>query len=323
VETRTGRLRARWLVLVLGGILFAAAVVLGPVTNADAQGQGKGQGKAQGQSQGQVQENSDTQGESVAERGGGQVKCLIEHTTGEGTPKILRIAAPAVRAHVANHEGDKLVAGQVAQDPVCVAAEKAGQDRDGDGDTNTCNPKGAVVTVTNTDKSGTLTIGDTVTVNFADTVVQPIDTDFSITLQGTGSPTQQVVLNAANTSTPEVKEGNLVLTVDQALTPALPITDVTVTAATGIGCEEDSTSQAQALSTETATLSGTATATESGGPALKTSSGKTIKLSAKTDKGEKHLEALAKKDAKVKVRGKKDGDTLEVTKVKSTKAKKK
>lgn len=72
-----------------------------------------------------------------------------------------------------------------------------------------------------------------------------------------------------------------------------------------------------------ATVSGTVTATESDQPALKTSNGKTLKLSTKTDKGEKRLEALAKKDAKVKVRGNKDGDTLEVTKVKSTKAKKK
>lgn len=51
--------------------------------------------------------------------------------------------------------------------------------------------------------------------------------------------------------------------------------------------------------------------------------GKTLKLSAKTEKGEKRLDALAKKDAKVNVRGKKDGDTLEVTKVKSAKANKK
>ncbi len=317
MENRMCRLRDRWLVLVLGGILLATTVLFGTVTNADAQGQGKG--KAQGQTQGQVQENSRAQGGGAAEGGRGQVKCLIEHTTGEGTTKTLRIAAPAVRAHVANH-GDELAEGE--EQEACIAAEQAGQGPD-DGGTDACNIEAAEVQVGDNEQSGTLTSGDTVTVDLDATVVSPIDPNFSITLQGTDGPTQQVILDETNTSAAEVTEGNLVLTVDQALTAALPITDITVADATGIECEGDTTPPILAPSTGTASLSGTVTTTNSGEPALKTSSGKTLKLSAKTDKGEQRLDALAKKDAKVKVRGKKSGDTLEVTKVKSAKAKKK
>jgi hypothetical protein len=246
---------------------------------------------------------------------------LIEHTTGEGTTKTLRIAAPAVRAHVANH-GDSLADGEDQE--ACIAAEQAGQGSDGGG-TDTCNIEAAVVQVGDTDQSVTLTPGDSVTVDLDAPVVSPIDPNFSIKLQGTGAPTQQVVLNETNTSVAEVTGGNLVLTVDpsSSITPALPITGITVAQATGIECEGNITSQVPAPSTGTAFLSGTVTATKSGEPALKTSSGKKLKLSAKTEKGEKRLDALAKKDAKVKVEGKKSGDTLEVTKVKSAKAKKK
>jgi hypothetical protein len=118
METRTGRLRARWLVLVLGGILLATTVLFGPVTNAGAQGQSQAKGKAQGQSQGkgksqdqvkgQVQgadeaEGGDEgEGEDEAEGGGGQPKVTLCHK-GKNT---ITVGAPAVEAHLAH--GDNL-----------------------------------------------------------------------------------------------------------------------------------------------------------------------------------------------------------------------
>jgi hypothetical protein len=44
------RLRDRWLVLVLGGILLATTVLFGPVTSADAQGQGRVRGRPKAKS---------------------------------------------------------------------------------------------------------------------------------------------------------------------------------------------------------------------------------------------------------------------------------
>ncbi len=88
METRTGRLRTRWLVLVLGGILLATTVLFGPVTNADAQGQSQAKGKAQGQSQ--------VQGTDEAEGGGGQEKVTLCHK-GKNT---ITVGAPAEAAHL-------------------------------------------------------------------------------------------------------------------------------------------------------------------------------------------------------------------------------
>ncbi len=142
--------------------------------------------------------------------------------------------------------------------------------------------------------------------------------------------------NAAFSVSEDPQAPGILITVNSTPTEPLPIEGLTVESTTGIDCE---VGQAGALTGalaatrsgdtalrskdgKTATVSGTVTE-KSGEPALKMSSGKTLKLLAKADKGEKRLEALVKKDAKVKVRGKKDGDTLEVTKVKSTKVKKK
>ena len=48
-----------------------------------------------------------------------------------------------------------------------------------------------------------------------------------------------------------------------------------------------------------------------------------LELEVKSTKGEKRLEALAKKKTKVKVTGKKSGNTLEVSQLKTTKGKQK
>jgi hypothetical protein len=238
---------------------------------------------------------------------------LIEHTTGEGTTKILRIAAPAVRAHVANHD-DKLAAGEDKE--ACLDAEAAGQDRDGGGTDDTCGIVGVTAAAASGGGSNTIVTVDT------DSDVDPVLGDnWSVTLtDADGIPT--VVIDASNvTVNPAVTDGNISLTVPTTLLAGLDTANLTVTT-DDITCPEETIAEVPAPSTGTATLSGTVTTTKSGEPALKTSSGKTFKLSTKTDKGKKRLGALAKKDTKVKVQGKKSGDTLEVTKLKRTKAKK-
>src|SRR5215203_325676 len=99
-----GKLRARWLVLVLGGILLAAAMLVGGAGNADAQGQSQGKGKAQGQEKGK------SQGGDEAEGGGGQDNKVTLCHMPPGNPEnahVITVGAPAVKAHVAH--GDKVI----------------------------------------------------------------------------------------------------------------------------------------------------------------------------------------------------------------------
>jgi hypothetical protein len=94
VETRMTRLRARWLVLLLGGILLATTVLVGGAGDAEAQSQGKGQGQAKGQTQG----GDEAEDADEAEGGGGQEKVTLCHK-GKTT---ITVGAPAVKAHEAH-----------------------------------------------------------------------------------------------------------------------------------------------------------------------------------------------------------------------------
>jgi len=108
-----GRLRARLLVLVLGGILVATAVLFGGATDADAQGKGQAKGKAQ--AQGQSQENGwppghnkvavchKPLGETTDEETGEEP----EEELAEETGHILYLPEPALRAHKAH--GDTVI----------------------------------------------------------------------------------------------------------------------------------------------------------------------------------------------------------------------
>jgi hypothetical protein len=84
------------------------------------------------------------------------------------------------------------------------------------------------------------------------------------------------------------------------------------------GCEDADDNDEADIVVAAGTLS-----TKSGEPVLKVRGGDVLKLEAKSTKGEKRLEALAKKTTKVKVTGKKSGNTLEVSQLKTTKGKQK
>jgi uncharacterized protein YkwD len=112
-----GRLRARLLVLVLGGILVATAALFGGATDADAQVQGQAKGKAQVQGKGQDQENGwppghnkvavchkplvETTDEETDEEPGEEP----EEELAEETGHILYLPPPAAAAH--ERHGDK------------------------------------------------------------------------------------------------------------------------------------------------------------------------------------------------------------------------
>jgi hypothetical protein len=128
-----------------------------------------------------------------------------------------------------------------------------------------------------------------------------IDTQAAITLRGPdGNINLTIGTNAIATTTDT----------ELRLTPnpntgtdftGFPVGDLTVSSVAGITCPAP-----------TATLSGTLSETTAGDVALKTSDGKALKLSTKSAKTEKALQDLAKRDAKVEVKGLKKGDALEV-----------
>ena len=320
METRIGRLRARWLVLVLGGILLATTVLFGPVTNAEAQGQSQAKGKSQGKVQGQVQgqENGTANGlghqkVAVCHKPGGET---TDEESAEETGHILYLPPPAVDAHL--RHGDSLIedtpdengvvgsgeCGSSGENPDpedCLAAGTSVAVEKGVGNTGTTVEQGDVLTI-----EGDFELATTGTVSI--TLQNPTD----------GEPVEFVDgVNAEITE--DTTTGTLLITVGEDV-PDLDVADLEVVSSDGITCPEDTGEES-----DLETLTGTLATTRSGDVALRTKDGKggskAVPLVTQTQDQEKRLEELAaSKLGKVKVTGAKVKNKS-ATKVKGAKVK--
>jgi len=323
--------------LVLGGILLAATVLFGPVTNADAQGQSQAKGKAQGQVKGQVQGADEGEGEDEAEGGAGQEKVTLCHKD----KNIITVGAPALKAHLAH--GDDVIDPEVASEDCGTSEPDPGPDPDPE----PCLPEVFGTVDVQKGEGNTLE-----TVEQGDEISVPVEGDFELAATGTvsitlglgdGTGEQVTFVDGDAVADGEVAatitqqgDGTLLITVGEDV-PELAVADLEgfeVVSSEGILCPEDTEEGAEEESDQEETLTGTLATTRSGDVALRTKGGKdgskAVPLVTQTQDQEKRLEELAasklgkvkvtgakvKDKSAKKVKGQKQKEALKVTSVK-------
>lgn len=321
METRIGRLRSRWLVLLLGGILLATTVLVGGAGNAEAQSQGKA--KRQGQAQGQ---------ENGTANGLGHQKVAVCHKpanetanetedeepgeeTAEEKGHILYLPPPAAAAH--ERHGDKEL--KTDENGIASSGECGTSGTESlSGEPEECLAAGTAVEVEKGQGNNLETVEQ-------DDVLT-ITGDFELTASGTVSVTlrdadEQLVkfVNGDNVAEDEVaatiteENGTLRIAVKEDV-PDLSTTGLEVDSSEGITCPKSEETSAPA------TLTGTIAPTTSGDPVLKTKNGKAVRLEGETEGKKTRLEKIAKSKPKVEFEVKgaktKKGKALKVTSLK-------